>query len=418
VTGPVTIDPEAIRTRRERALTAELLAESDVTYALEKIEERRGGFGFIGRRSLLTGALRLTRSMAPDIADSFAYCREVLGYSRPLEMYVRADAAFGASAMRCEGSPDVITVTSHLVESFTPEELRFVIGHELGHLVLEHGRIPMPGLAQLQDRAGPLVSRRNALRLYLWARAGELSADRAGLVCAGSAEAGARGFFKLASGLSSAHVKTDLEAYAQQIESLASAPEARQKPRNDDDTLDCFSTHPYSPLRVRAVVAFAESVTFRELCGQGSGRFAMDDVEDIIERDLVLMEPGYLEEKDEDSLFLRRLLYCAAVAVAASDGEVHEAEVKAVRRLVGHDEMWSGVDVGSCQKELEEKLVTADRQPFFRRVQLVQHLTIVAAADGQVKPEELAEMGRIATRLGVGPAVVEQTLAAAARPFD
>ena len=57
-------------------------------------------------------------------------------------------------------------------------------------------------------------------------------------------------------------------------------------------------------------------------------------------------------------------------------------------------------------------------QPLARRAQLIQHLTIVAAADGKVTPEELAEMGRIAVRLQVGPTVIEQTLEASANPLD
>ncbi|MBN2197439.1 MAG: M48 family metalloprotease [Polyangiaceae bacterium] len=412
------LDPEALRSRRELALTGELLSQPDVAYALGKLEERHGGYGFMGRRGLLTGALRLTRSMAPAIADAFADCRRRLGYDRAIEFYVRADAEFHASAMRCEGSPDLIAVSSRLVEAFSPEELRFVLGHELGHLVLGHHRLPMPALARLEDRAGPLVSRRNALRLYLWARSAEHSADRAGLVCAGDSRAAASGFFKLASGLSSVHVEPDLDAYAEQVDSLASAPEARQKPRDDDDTLDCFSTHPYSPLRVRAVVAFSRSERFKALTGFGPGDLSLDAVEEIVERDLDVMDPSYLEEKDEDSLQMRRLLYCAAVSVAAADGEVHDAEIKALRRLVGHEEMWSGVDVAAARAELEEKLTVAAQQPIQRRAQLVQHLTIVAAADGQVTTEELSEMGRIAIRLGIGPGIVEQTLAASARPFD
>jgi uncharacterized tellurite resistance protein B-like protein len=252
----------------------------------------------------------------------------------------------------------------------------------------------------------------------LWARAAEHSADRAGLVCAGDPDAAARGFFKLASGLSSTRVKADLEAYARQVESLASAPEARQKPRDDDDTLDCFSTHPYSPLRVRAVVAYSRSDHYRALTGFGPGDLALSDVEDIVERDLALMEPGYLEEKGEEAQALRRLLYCAAVSVAAADGNVHETEVKAVRRLVGHEEMWAGVDVDAARTELELKLDGALTQPMARRAQLVQHLTIVAAADGKVSAEELAEIGRIAVRLSVGPTVVEQTLEASAHPLD
>jgi uncharacterized tellurite resistance protein B-like protein len=412
------IESEALRTRREKSLAAELSAESDVNYALKKVDERHGGYGYFGRRSLLTGALRLTRSMAPEIAETLSHCRDVLGYERKVEVYVRADAEFQASAMRCDGSPDIIALSSRVLEVFAPDELRFVIGHELGHLVFDHFRIPMPALAKIEDMAGPMVTRRNALRLYLWARAAEHSADRAGLVCAGDPEAAARGFFKLASGLSSSRVSADLEAYARQIESLASAPEARQKPRDDDDTLDCFSTHPYSPLRVRAVVAYSRSDQYKALSGFGPGDIKLEDVEEVVERDLALMEPSYLEEKSEDAKILKRLLYCAAVSVAASDGNVHEAEIKAVRRLVGQEEMWAGVDVVAARKELEEKLTAALTQPLARRAQLVQHLTIVAAADGVVTPEELGEMGRIATRLEVGPTVIEQTLSASAHPLD
>jgi uncharacterized tellurite resistance protein B-like protein len=413
-----TIEAEALRTRREKSLAAELASESDISYALKKVDERHGGYGYFGRRSLLTGALRLTRSMAPEIAETLAHCRDVLGYGRKVEVYVRADAEFQASAMRCDGSPDIITLSSRVLEVFAPDELRFVIGHELGHLVFDHFRIPMPAVAKIEDMAGPMVTRRNALRLYLWARAAEHSADRAGLVCAGDPEAAARGFFKLASGLSSSRVNADLEAYARQVESLASAPEARQKPRDDDDTLDCFSTHPYSPLRVRAVVAYSRSDQYRSLTGFGPGDISLDDVEEVVERDLALMEPSYLEEKSDDAKSLKRLLYCAAVSVAAADGNVHEAEVKAVRRLVGQEEMWAGVDVEGARKELEERLAVALQQPLARRAQLVQHLTIVAAADGVVTPEELGEMGRIATRLEVGPTVIEQTLSASAHPLD
>jgi uncharacterized tellurite resistance protein B-like protein len=412
------IESEALRTRREKSLAAELAAESDVNYALKKVDERHGGYGFFGRRSLLTGALRLTRSMAPEIAETLTHCRDVLGYQRKVEVYVRADAAFQASAMRCDGSPDIITLSSRVLEVFAPDELRFVIGHELGHLVFDHFRFPMPALAKIEDMAGPMVSRRNGLRLYLWARAAEHSADRAGLVCAGDPEAAARGFFKLASGLSSPRVSADLEAYARQVESLASAPEARQKPRDDDDTLDCFSTHPYSPLRVRAVVAYSRSDQYKALTGFGPGDLQLEAVEEVVERDLALMEPSYLEEKSNEAKSLKRLLYCASVAVAVADGSVHETEIKAIRRLVGHEEMWAGVDVDAARKELEETLVSALQYPLARRAQLVQHLTIVAAADGIVSPEELAEMGRIATRLEVGPTVVEQTLSASAHPLD
>ncbi len=412
-------DPSILQCRRDKHLRAELVAERDVQFALKKVEELSSGWGFVTRRSLLTGALRLTRNMAPEVADSLAHCRQVLGFTHPVEVYVRPEPTFNAAAVRNPGGgPHIIVLSSRLLEVFTPEELRFVIGHELGHMTFDHFGVPMPGTAAVEDMAGTICSRHNALKLYLWCRSAEISADRVGLVCGGDPAAAASGFFKLASGLSSPRISADLDAYATQVASLASAPEARSKPRNDDDTLDCFSTHPYSPLRVRAVVAFSKSRTYRWLTGQGQDGLSDEDVDAIVERDLELMDPGYLEEKTDESKLMRRLLYCAGVSVAAANGRIEDSEVRALRTLLGTDETYGEVNVEAARKELEEKIGQAAAVAFPRRAQLVGHLTIVAAADGNVDEHELGEMGRIAQRLGVDPSVIEQTLSGAAHPMD
>ncbi len=412
-------DRNVLQSRRDRELRSALEGERDIKFALAKIEERSSGYGFVARRSLLTGGLRLTRQMAPEVADSLAICREILGFTAPVEVYVRAEPSFNAGAIRnTGGGPHIIVLSSRLLEVFTPEELRFVIGHELGHMAFDHFGIPMPAAAAIEDMAGQMVTRANALRLYLWCRSAEITADRVGLVCAGDPVAAASGFFKLASGMSSPRIQADLEAYATQVESLASAPEARSKPRNDDDTLDCFSTHPYSPLRVRAVVAFSKSRTYRSITGQGEDGLTDDEVEAIIDRDLSLMEPSYLEEKTDESSLMRRMLYCAGVSVAAANGQVDDSEIRALRALLGADETWGPVNVEAARTELEQKFDATLQVPFARRAQLVQHLTIIAAADGVVDQWELGEMGRIAWRLQVDPSVIEQTLAASAHPMD
>jgi len=412
-------DPTLLQARRDKELRSTLAAERDVQFALKKIDELSSGWGFMARRSLLTGALRLTRSMAPEVADSLAHCRALLGYTHPVEVYIRPEPVFNAGAIKNPGGgPHIIVLSSRLLEVFTPEELRFVIGHELGHMVFDHFGIPMPGTAAVEDMAGQMVTRQNALRLYLWCRSAEISADRVGLICGGNPAAAASGFFKLASGLSSPRVNADLEAYAMQVESLASAPEARSKPRNDDDTLDCFCTHPYSPVRVRAVVAFAKSATYRSLTGQGNDGLSDADVEAIVERDLDVMEPGYLEEKTDESTLMRRTLYCAGVSVAAANGSIEDSEIKALKTLLGADDMWGPINPEAARVELEQKLNEAANVSFARRVQLVQHLTIIAAADGHVDGHEWQEMTRIAMRLGVDPQVIDQTLRGSAHPMD
>ena len=413
------VDPSQVQLRKEKQLFDSLSQDGGVKKAVARIKELSSGWGFDHRRNLLTGALRLTRTMAPEVANSLAMIREMIGFSRPIEIFVRPDAMLNACCMKNPTGPALIVLSSRMLEVFTPAELRFVIGHEVAHAAYDHFSIPMPITAKLEELSVPYVSRRTGLELFLWCRAAELSADRIGMICAQDPEAAASGFFKLASGLSSSHVKADLAEYSKQVDSLASAPQARSEPHEDDDTLDCFSTHPYSPVRVRAVLAFSRSAKYRQLTGQGSDGLAEEDVDAIIERDLALMDPTYLEEKSKHADIMKRLLYSAGLSVAAAHGNIEDSEAHALAALLGSDYPVRAADAATARKDLDGRIAEAVKEcSYAERCRLVQHLTIIAAADGQVQDAEAAEMFRIAGALGVPAQIVAQTVAGAASPMD
>ena len=410
--------------RRDRDLRARLAADKGVQLAQRKVDEHTSGYGFYGRRRLLTGALRVNKRMVPALSDALQQCREILGVTAPLELFIKPDPHYGAFVMKNPAGPWALGVTSSLVEKFTAEELRFVIGHELGHILFDHTSLPMPSVAMVEDMAGTIVSRSMAIELYLWCRSAEISADRAGLACAGRIEAAASAFLKLSSGLGTVDPGLDINDYVSQVDSLASSPVARQKPRDDDDTLECFNTHPYSPLRLRALVAFSRSAAWANFRG-GSGHGAplsLDDAEAIVERDLALMEASYLEEKGDDAELLRRLLFLAALKVAWADGTIDPREQRAVVALLGddvrYDALWGTPGAEAAAFELQEKLAKAKALPLSRRLAVVQHLTIVAAADGIVTDSERLVMEELSASLDVDPMVVEHTLRAAAAPMD
>jgi Zn-dependent protease with chaperone function/uncharacterized tellurite resistance protein B-like protein len=412
------IDPRQFQVRREQQLRDELMSDFGVKKALARLREYRGGKGYGYRRNLLSSTLRLTRSMSPEIADTIAECKEMLGYAAPVEVYVTPEHQFNATCYREVSGPTVLTVSSRLLEAFSPAELRFVIGHELGHAAFDHYGLPMPITATLEELGIPFVSRPTSLRLYAWCRSAELSADRIGLLCARDPEAAASGFFKLASGMASERVRPDLATFARQVESLASAPEAREK-EYDEDTLDCFSTHPYNPVRVRAVWAFSRSEPYLAALGKSTDdAWHLEDVEALVDRDLALMEPSYLEEKNQTSDTLRRLLYTAGIAVAAASGGVEHSELEALGRLLGSDHADAPKDVPKLLGDLEGRIKAALEVPLKNRAQLIQHLTIIAAADGNVSEEELHVMEEIARKLEVGAQVVHQTIRGAMHPID
>jgi tellurite resistance protein len=411
--------PSDIQSRRDRALRDELVEDWGVKHALKKIDKLTSGYGLRTRRNLLTGALRLTKSIAPDAYRSLAMCREVLGYDRPVELYVKPDPMVQAFCARSVSGPIIIGVSSRLLETFSDAELRFVLGHELGHAVFDHFAIPMPVTATLEDVGGKFVSRPVSLKLYLWCRAAEVTADRAGVVCAGAVDPAAHALLKIASGLGSNVIKPDLDAFASQIDALHAAPAACADERNEEGVLDCFDTHPYSPLRVRALLAFGRSQAFERSTGKAVQGIDGEELERIVEHDLSVMEPSYLEDRGETPELMRRVLFCAGVCVAAANGEIAPTELRALRALLGAKNVDIPDNLDAIRKELDEKLAEAkDKVPFAGRAQIVQHATIIAAADGVVEESELVELTKLSQALGVDPQVIDHTLAGAAAPMD
>ncbi|HEX8433697.1 M48 family metallopeptidase [Archangium sp.] len=317
------------------------------------------------RRRLLTDALRLTRSVAPTVMDVLAACQETLGHAGPVELFVQPDQRIHAAAVEAPGEPPAIVLSSRLIEALTEAELRFVIGHQLGHLVLDHFALPVG----VEGAEGKHLPRANVLALDAWNRAAEVSADRAGLLCAKDTEAALSASFKRTSGLASASVKSELAAYVRQVDALLSSSAAREKPREDEDMLGCFITHPFSPLRLRALVAFSRSRTFLRVAGHyGSDEGLPEEEADaFIARDFQELEPSGLAEK---------------------------------------------LPPGDMLAGLREELSLSER------ARLVRHLTVVAAAEGPVSDARFLELRRVAEALALPLWTIDEALRGATCPLD
>jgi len=393
-----------LRAHGDKQLAEALLAEPAVREAAEELKQldRRQR-----RRALLGSAVRLTPAIAPRIVESMAQCRERLAIEHSVELYALPDPHVNAFCYGEERGRVLVVLTSALIEAMSEDELRFVIGHELGHFMFGHFEIPVALL--LDGRMGG--DARNTLRLFAWQRYAEVSADRAGLLCAGSFEPVAHAFFKIASGLSSKHIHFDVGAYLAQIGDIQA--EALDGGRRDREAqADWFASHPFSPLRIRVAQLTAESSLLHE------GGTPRELLEQQIEELISLMDPGYLHDPSPPAEAMRRLLFAAGVVIVSGES-AHEAEVAAFEALLGPGALPKQPRLAEIEAELPQRveLVRQLASPL-KRGNLMRDLTVIAAADGSLDEREQQLLESLCEQLEIDPALIERTLATIAHGLD
>ncbi|WP_110207110.1 M48 family metallopeptidase [Nocardioides daejeonensis] len=165
--------------------------------------------GFLNERRVrllfLGSGVRVDERQFTELHRLLLDVAHVLDVDEIPEMYVVADPYLNAVTIGLD--KPIIVLNSALVDLLDAEELRFVIGHELGHAVSGHAiyRTMLLWLLQFSTvlasiPAGGLAARGIIAALQEWARKSELSADRAGLLATQDPATAYRVHMQLASG--------------------------------------------------------------------------------------------------------------------------------------------------------------------------------------------------------------------------
>ena len=369
-----------------------------VSALLRRLEQEDDGTPQGVRRQLLATSLRLTPTMAPDLHNLMERCRARLAVKTPVESYVYSSSQFNAACVKPEGGKVFVLFSSSLLEAFRGDELAFVVGHELGHHLYRHHDIPIGLILKGKERPPADL----ALKLFAWSRYAEVSADRAGVVCAGGTDGAAKALFRLSSGLRSDMVNVVLDDFAAQVEEMKVE---ERDPSVGSDSSEWFSTHPYSPLRLHAIRAFNQSSFLKE---DGDDR---DTLESKVQTILALMEPSYLEEQSALAESMRRVLFAGSIAVAAAEGDISEDEVKVFEDFFGRDSLDQDPNVEAITGTLQSRIAKANEMvPHARRIQVLRDLCLMSRADNTVHPKERIVLEGIADQMQVSRVILGNLL--------
>ncbi|SNY83006.1 Zn-dependent protease with chaperone function [Nocardia amikacinitolerans] len=153
----------------------------------------------------LATAVRVDERQFRTLHDLRTDCVEILDARTTPEMFVLQSPHVNAFTIGMDRP--FIVLTTALIDLMDTEELRFVVGHELGHALSGHAvyRTMLMHLLRLSASVGWMPVGGWALRaivaaLMEWSRKSELSGDRAGLLCGQDVEASVRVHMKTAGG--------------------------------------------------------------------------------------------------------------------------------------------------------------------------------------------------------------------------
>ncbi|WP_224284515.1 M48 family metallopeptidase [Streptomyces sp. LS1784] len=226
--------------------------------------------GLVSERAIrlmfLATAVKTSERQFPELHDMVRDAAYVLDLEQVPDLYVTQDPTVNAYCIGID--TPVIVVTSGLVELLDEEELRSVIGHEVGHAMSGHAvyRTMLMILTNIATRIawvplGNLAITAIITALKEWFRKAELSSDRAGLLAGQDLQASMRALMKLAGGHNLAEMNVD--AFLEQAEEYEKAGDLR------DGVLKVLQvlpqTHPFAVVRVAQLKKWAESDDYRSI---------------------------------------------------------------------------------------------------------------------------------------------------------
>lgn len=212
------------------------------------------GASRVRHEELLKHAQPVTLQTAPELAALVRACAARLQVE-PVQVFVAPSGVLNAYTFGLT-APKVVVLYSSLLQMMDADELRFIIGHEMGHVCLGHTWLNslVGGLAGIPSPMLAFVVLNLAFRW--WNRACEYSADRAGLLACRNPQKAISALVRVTTG-TAARSSGDLRQALQRVEA------------EDDDlasnVTEALATHPMTIRRIEELRRYAASAEYRRL---------------------------------------------------------------------------------------------------------------------------------------------------------
>lgn len=231
----------------------------------------------------MSSCIRINENQMPKYYNMLPPICEKLGIDIP-ELYLELDVV--PNAYTYGDTNPFIVITSGLIETVPEELIPTVLAHECGHIACHHTLYTTMGNLLLRGTEsairsfipyGSLVALPLEVAFSYWMRCSELSADRAAVICDGTAEKTSEMCMRFAG------YDKDISAVASKEEFMKQAQDYRDMISSSkwDKTLEFLfligMDHPLSAVRALECEEWAESEQFQKIL---DGTFLLEEIED------------------------------------------------------------------------------------------------------------------------------------------
>jgi predicted SprT family Zn-dependent metalloprotease len=261
--------------------------------------------------SLLSSGVKLNKVIAPRLYDICKNVKEKLNYTEEIDFFVISSVEFNAFSVNGFGyMPHMICLNSALIQFFTDEELAFVIGHEIGHLMFLHSQLRVVRML-LSDSETKSIPNQIIHLFYRWFQYAEISSDRMGFIAQPNLETIGKVFFKLASGLSEEHLKFDIRESMKQMDNM-----------KDMSSSDFHSSHPNNLVRLKCLELFSHSELYKDCT---TNLIKKDELQAETQKVLDMLE---YHPQNEDQKAAVEFLSSVGMLMACCDGNMNPKEIE------------------------------------------------------------------------------------------
>lgn len=216
-------------------------SDDPLLHGVDVLTESEPSSGQAHYRHLLSDKVRITPELFPGLASSLRGVGQAIGLDEDIRSFVYADPSIQAMCITHHDDGKryfIVLFSSGIIEKLNSNELRFVIGHEVGHFLCKHWRYPKEASVQTQAER---------IAVMQLSQCAEISADRIGLLASGSLQSACSALLKSAAGLGEPYLKPNITSFLNQFRDLV---------EKDGNEASVLFSHPIIPLRIRSLLRF------------------------------------------------------------------------------------------------------------------------------------------------------------------